>query len=632
MFEKIFKKEWKDKRDLLVFALAGILLYALAFLLLPEKKDLLDILTGAMTVIFLPFVGLLFGAGGFAAEFKDDAWAYLFSRPVKRSTIWLAKYAALLTMLAAVLLLFAVTVRVVPGLSAVVSELSFGGLGIGASDGISWMSLGFLLSWVLLTIGFSLSFLTEKHYAVVFSSLLIWAALEFGLFRFWMPLLASHVGYPMSADALAPFTVLVPIGLALASFLAFAHADFTQPARKVRDLAKFAAPLLIAALILGTIWTTAGASRESGRRIFALEVQDGSVYFQSAGKIFRFDAEDGRLRTIARARTFWEISVGGAKLAFNKYAFKSRGSASVDLWMMNTDGSGAAPLGVTSRKDSPFFGLHPLSFQVSPDEGSVVFAAKDTRKRPARWLLGSVRADGTGLEAFPLDIDEAYWARFVGWSPDGRDPLIYVVPSGRVADRETATTRLFRLDLETGSSELLAENIHYPAGDRRASQRFFAFASRSEGDRSVALFLLDIESGEKREVVRDSSIDWYRWSADGDRLAFLAGKRRLGVYSPAEGKVTVLREFESLDPGRLGPALAWVRGDAGLVLKESRNGRGYLVVLDGDLSEKRTLPLPFAVDEAGGLIGVGSSVLVLNGEEYQLWLADLDTGAWRKIY
>jgi ABC-type transport system involved in multi-copper enzyme maturation permease subunit len=86
MFEKIFRREWKDKLDLLIFACAGILLHILAFLLLPGKKDLLDILTGAMTVIFLPFIGLLLGAGGFAAEFKDDAWAYLFSRPVRRST------------------------------------------------------------------------------------------------------------------------------------------------------------------------------------------------------------------------------------------------------------------------------------------------------------------------------------------------------------------------------------------------------------------------------------------------------------------------------------------------------------------------------------------------------------------
>lgn len=161
MFEKIFRKEWKDKLDLLIFALAGILLYVAAFLLFPERKELVDILTGAMTVIFLPFVGLLLGAGGFSSEFKDDAWAYLFSRPVKRSTVWLAKYCALLTILAAVLLVFAAAVRLVPEMNAAVADLSLKDLG----GGTSLMSLGFLLSWVLLTISFSLSFLTDKQAA-----------------------------------------------------------------------------------------------------------------------------------------------------------------------------------------------------------------------------------------------------------------------------------------------------------------------------------------------------------------------------------------------------------------------------------------------------------------------------------
>jgi ABC-type transport system involved in multi-copper enzyme maturation permease subunit len=631
MFEKIFRREWKDKLDLLIFACAGILLHILAFLLLPGKKDLLDILTGAMTVIFLPFIGLLLGAGGFAAEFKDDAWAYLFSRPVRRSTVWLAKYAALLTILAAVLLVFSAAVRVVPGLSGTVADLGIEDLG----GGLSLMSLGFLLSWVLLTIGFSLSFLTERQYAVVFSGLLIWAAFEFGLFRFWMPLLASHVGYPMSPDVLFSFTILIPAALALASLWAFVRTDFSQPARKARDFAKFAAPLLIAALILGTIWTTAGVSRERGRRIFVLEVHDASVYFESAGKIFRFDAEDGRLRTIARARTFGGISVGGGKLAFNKQVVRSGRSVSVDLWMMNTDGSGAAPLAVTSREDSPFRGAYPRLASLSPDGGRVAFAAKDPQKRPARWLLGSVRVDGTGLEAFPLDIDEASWAwiRIVGWSPDGRGLLVYLFPDGRAVRETAAVPRLVRFDLETGSSELLAENTYFihPIFNLSASQQFIAFVSRSEADRRL-LVLMDITSRERQEVVRADSIEWYRWTDDGSRLAFLAGKRRLGVYSPAEKRVIMSREFENFDPGRLGPALTWVRGGAGLALKEIRDGAGYLVELGGDLSEKRAVPFPFDVNEAEYLVGIGASVLVLNSDKDQLWLADLDTGAWRKVY
>jgi ABC-type transport system involved in multi-copper enzyme maturation permease subunit len=631
MVRKMFWREWKEKLDLLIFALAGIALYLVAFAYFSQKKDLLDILTGAVTLIFLPFIGLLLGSSGFAAEFKGDAWAYLFSRPVKKSTIWLTKYFALLTVLAAVLIFFAIAARIMPGLGATIAEFDLRNLDIGLNQSVSFMSLGFMLAWILLTISFSLSSLSEKQYAVIFLTCLIWAALEFGLFQFLLFVLTPMIGYRARFIGLVSFPLLIPLSFALASFLSFGRTDFSQPRRKIRNFVKLELPFLAAALVLGSFWTAASAVRERAPRISNLQVQGAKVYFATPKKIFSFDPERNRLQALVRVRQPWmNMSIGGHKLAFVKYSLDFKYRESNELWVMNTDGTGVESLRVTSREGSPFSDasfLFPV--EVSPDGGRVAFATKDNDKRPVQWLLGCVNTDGTGLKSYSLDMPDVYWVRFVGWTPDLQDLLILVSPDVRAPDRGS---RLVRFNLNTGATEIVAEHIMRPTGGQLSRDRLIAFISRDDIEAKQVLTLLDIENREKREIYRASSIDGSKWSEDGSRLAFLAEKHTLGIYSLAEKKITAVREFSGVDFNFPGLSIDWILGGDGLALGEFREEKGYLDVLNPDLSLKKTIPFPFTADQESMLLGIDESVIVRQGGKAQLWLVDLNTERWRKIY
>jgi hypothetical protein len=631
MVRKMFWREWKEKRDFFIFALAGIALYLVAFSYFSQKKDLLDILTGAVTLIFLPFIGLLLGSSGFAAEFKGDSWAYLFSRPVKKSTIWLTKYFALMTILAAVLIIFIIATRLVPTLGTTVAELDLKNLGLGMNQRVSFMSLGFLLSWILMTISFSLSFLSEKQYAVIFLTCLIWAALEFGLFQFILFVLVPITGYfPLRLIGPFSFALLIPLSFALASLLSFARTDFSQPRKKVRDFAKLELPFLAAALLLCSVLTAAGALRERGRRISDLEIQDAAIYFATQKKILCFDMESNRLQALAQIRLpSTDISIGGQKLAFTRYTMRSKYHLSEDLWVMNIDGTDVASLRVTSREGSPFYDTHLYPFMVSPDGRRVAFAAKDYKKRRAEWLIGFVNTDGTELKSYSLDIPDIYWIQFAGWTPEARDLLIFTTPSIRASNKGT---KLLRVNFETGATEVLAEHILRPTGGQLSRNRLIAFISRDEIEAKQVLTLLDIESLDRWDIHRASSIDGSKWAEDGSRLAFLADKHTLGIYSLATKKVIALREFKGLDFGLPGLTMDWVLDGDGLAIREFREGEGRLALLNPDLSEKKTIPIPFTANQVSRLGGVDESVIIFDWGTAQLWLLDLNTEKWRKIY
>ena len=81
MFGKVFLKEWRE--NILVFGLAIFMIIALVVLSLSEMRELTLNFSAMFLLLFLPFAALLIGSGGFFSEFKDNAWVYLFSRPMR---------------------------------------------------------------------------------------------------------------------------------------------------------------------------------------------------------------------------------------------------------------------------------------------------------------------------------------------------------------------------------------------------------------------------------------------------------------------------------------------------------------------------------------------------------------------
>jgi ABC-type transport system involved in multi-copper enzyme maturation permease subunit len=152
MLRRMIVKEWKEKTNLMVFGLAVFVLFSVAFSVYAKDPETLDLLVSTLLLVFPVAFALLLGASGFASEFQDGAWAYLFSRPVKRWRIWLAKYASLLTVLYGVILLLDLLIRFHPVLRTAYMTFSFSVIGE-----LSHSQFLYLLPLLFITTAFSLS-------------------------------------------------------------------------------------------------------------------------------------------------------------------------------------------------------------------------------------------------------------------------------------------------------------------------------------------------------------------------------------------------------------------------------------------------------------------------------------------
>ena len=120
MFVKIFLKEWRE--NILVFSLSIVLLLALAVLNFSGDDELTMYFSGMFLWIFLPFAALLIGSSGYYSEFKDNAWIYMFSRPVRKWQIWLTKFISLLSIFLLVFLVFYLFIQYLPGLKEILDD------------------------------------------------------------------------------------------------------------------------------------------------------------------------------------------------------------------------------------------------------------------------------------------------------------------------------------------------------------------------------------------------------------------------------------------------------------------------------------------------------------------------------
>jgi len=227
MLKKMMIKEWRERSGVILFALAALVLFALAFTVYSRDKYALDVLAGTLILIFLPVFSLLLGASGFSSEFRDGAWAYLFSRPAKKWRLGLAKYLSLLAILLVVLFLFALLAKVHPALKPVPSAFNFPLLDERMPFGV----LAFVFPLLLFTTAFSLSVLSEHPLIVAFLTLLVWTVL---------PITATLAGFRSSpilewgmySSTFWLMFPLVPLSLFLAFLVTLNRSDFSQPRRR----------------------------------------------------------------------------------------------------------------------------------------------------------------------------------------------------------------------------------------------------------------------------------------------------------------------------------------------------------------------------------------------------------------
>ena len=636
MLKKMMIKEWRERSGVILFAMAALVLFALAFTVYSRDKYALDVLAGTLILIFLPVFSLLLGASGFSSEFRDGAWAYLFSRPAKKWRLGLAKYLSLLTMLLVVLFLFALLAKVHPALKPVPSAFNFPLL-----DGrMPFEVLALVFPLLLFTTAFSLSVLSEHPLIVAFLTLLVWTVL---------PITATLAGFRSSpilewgmySSTFWLMFPLVPLSLFLAFLVTLNRSDFSQPRRRAWTFTKTAAIFSLTSISLVALLALGTGAFHREPYIYGLEVRNNDFYFATDRGFFKYESAERKVERLARHPRMWMLSMGGGKVAFVSFQLWGK-SSDAELRIMNSDGTEEWSLVGTGDEKSPLYGSFPYPVRVSPRGDRVAFIAREVPKATAEELW-VIRSDGTGLKGYDLGKLKPEQYMIVGFGNSGRSLFVLQDTRGqerkrKPSDRDRgAGARLLRVNLESGLVEAVASEIHKPYAASMPQEGpasgpgLIAYIHDDETTDREVVSVLDTETLMKQTVKAEDSVTAFRWNESGDKLAFLTQTSKLGIYSVAEDWIVQMRELTGYDLRWPTQALKWTT-DGRIVLRRLNGEVSSVCLLNPDLIEQKAIPFPFVSDSASPFWSAGSTVIVEDTERHHLWALNLTTDKWLRIY
>ena len=654
MFTAIFRKEWKEKALLFFFELGILVILLAAEVVFLPKKDLQEWLAYAVLLIFFPFGALILGVAGFEAEYRQGAWAYLFSRPVRKGEIWLAKFSALLTMLGTLWLVFAAVWLAVPGIRELV-----GGprvlLGVSIDAGFPFWSLW--QSAFLLTVAYSLSLLHERQFNVLFMALIVGVGLTAAA---WVLLVTRAYGYlawlPPS-KILATFVVgqaLVALAFAAASILTLARSDFSQPRKQMTSFARRVAPFLILAVAGTAAW--AMWSPVGGRRwAYFQGTSGGELYYAAHNGIFKYSQARDRIQWLWKAKRMESFfgptaSVSGGMIVYTRFIIKGRNDAAEELWAVNADGSGRRPIlrpGPGQNDWPPEDRISGLL--VSPDGTKVAILDSSAygRHRPRThspvWIAhadGSSLENVTGDSALFGDPSEQYYLRLVAWVQDGRALLL-----SRSSRGVPPAESFWRYDLDRRSVELALDDAARASWPLNVSPRgdLLPIKYRKSPEAPWGLALLDLKTLTPVDIPNypgTAEGSWLEtaWDPAGDRLAWVDRRKRpdgqfdytLTVFSVADGKAVAESSFTKPGTGWQITSPAWTSDGTELLVLDGDSRS--LRILGPDLRETAQIALPPSILTPVSLNVAGRHAVLTDFEEKTLWRLDLEKKLWKRIY
>jgi ABC-type transport system involved in multi-copper enzyme maturation permease subunit len=655
MFMTLYLKEWKEKAGILLFGIGLLALFFGVEIGLAKNAEVREPVMGVVLVFFFPVMALLLGAGGFEPESHNDAWAYLFSRPVGKGTIWAAKYVSLLSQLAGLCLLFLAGMISVPGLKALAVGFR---LPVVFGTELNFLPWSLLVSLFFFSIAFSLSPFSKR-----------WINLFFG--AFFIGLVLAFIAYEASTlvTVLLPdqwldqekwlhafrWSLILMSGASmLASLLTFTREDFSQPRKKIGRFAGYAAPFAAVALLVAAAWT-ALLPRAGDRFIDMIGRSAGAAYFQTEKGIFAYDWKSRDVRRLAKGRVsfFGTTPIRDGKIVFTAVDISLERYKPKVLWSMNTDGSHKVRLvGGGFAPGDPRSCLNPYMFILSPDGKQVVFFDEGgiyggPSKGSPLWVIN---VDGSGLRNLPVPREMAneerhqYWLSFVVWP--AADPYRFLInqrgygPEGR--------SRVWLYDLRDSSFRVLLDEFRwYWASSVPSAEDRFIVATKSSPDAPWRTKIFDFGPGaEKISEPSEIEIPGWRfvfmnraaWSHDGDRLAFIAcrgttpgtGNFAFVVISVKERSILAQKELAASEKLAQSYSLDWLNGDTGIVLCDPLERA--LRILRPDLSEEKQIKFPTSAGSLYGPWVLGDEVLILDFDKNRLWHLNLKTERWKRIY
>jgi len=650
MFTALYLKEWREKAIVFFFELGILGLLLAAPFALRGKTDLQEWLVYAILLLYFPFAALILGASGFEAEYRAGAWTYLFSRPIGRPAIWIAKFSALVSMLAALWLVFFIAWAALPSVRGLARLPSFILLGY-FGNGFPWWSLG--LSLFLLTVAFSLSLLHGRQFNILFVALI--AGLLFPVAT-WALIISKTGGFmawvapDRAFRTLLISLILTALAFVGASLLTLIRSDFSQSRKQ---LGKFAL-WLGAFLVLGMAGTAGSAlfiPVPGERSLDFMHSSDGKAIYATERGMFSYESASSRVRWLTRRRQlyYWISSISAGRLAYAALDIEGPRDATQEIWVTNTDGTGRKRLigrdtvGAWPPDDS----VEDLT--ISPDGRTIAILIRDESEwrkssSPTAATLWTVNSEGSGLEPRSLETilsdgsTERLWFSFVTWAREGNVLIIL-----KRCSVEPVRWSLWAYDLDRKTASKVRDSAVPASPWRRGNSTprdILAIRNRYSDEGPKTLALLNLVTGEETEIAgsEESYPFSAQWDPTGEKLLFFdkrpdpEGRASyvLTVYSLTAGKAVAERTITDLDGIVYHYWTAWMP-DGRSVLTLDAKGR-CLRILGPDLRDIGRIDLPARIKEPSDLVVVGDTVLLQDRGSHSLWRLDLGKTRWKRLH
>ena len=653
MFIALFLKEWKEKAGIFMFGV-GLLAFSMAvYLGLPKDQNARELVMGGLVILFFPFMALLIGSGAFEPESRNGAWAYLFSRPVRKGSIWAVKYFSLLSVLAGLWLVFLAMMLLFPGLRALAEGFK---IPIAFQAEVMLLPWSLFISLVLFTVAFSISPFSGKWLNVLFVALFLGLAMAVAAYQTAMAVTSLLLDAWLDGEKwLHMFRWdfgLMAAALAAASILTLTHADFSQPRKKILRFAGYAAPFLIAAMVVAAAWT-ALLPRTAERDLGLIGTSRGESLFCTEQGIFRYDPAGGKITrlTKAHAQVFGFPAVQNGNMAYVDIDPRSGKENPFVLWYMNTDGTGKKRLaGGGIPAEDRRSRLATWNFLLSPDGKRIVLLDTERPRASAKdeSPLWSMTTDGTDLKNPPvnpamIDNSSKYpWNLIpVAWKKGSGESVLILQ---RMARNSGLPWRIWLCNFLEGTCRVLFEYTVTgwytpvsPGGNYLAVPHKIVEKDKSR----LAIALIDLNSLEIRDIEVGEGRGLFRltWSPKGDRLAYFlrngtsrgSGRYVVETLSVADGRRLASKELTVVEDTGQQYLMDWLADGVRLVLDDPAGDKA-LKILGSDLSEEKRFALPDSVLPHYNLQAAGDKILIAPSNTHRLWRLDLKTGSWKRIF
>ncbi len=625
MFVKIFLKEWRE--NILIFVLAILMMAAMIALNLSGQQEMTLHFSGMFLLLFLPFAGLLIGSGGFYSEYKDNAWIYLFSRPIRKELIWIFKYVSQLSILVAIFFIFYFVRRFLPGLDRILQDLDFPNVYIRLLP----LSIYVVMPLMAFTTGFSLSLLYDKQFIIFFASILVGIGLLFASQNYieflWIK------GYRVRNHEI--FYLFFALSFILSSVLTFVKADFSQQVKKILKFSKYLVIFLAVSFLLGTVWATNGQIFSSGKGFYSWNSQEyqGNFYFQSfRGGILRYVAAKARIDILdKKARIPYEkFSVRAGQIAFIQTVIEGKRWYN-DLWIMDSDGTDKKPLIESHKKDSPFHDMHIGSCLLSPDGRKVAFVSNHWEKQEGRriWVhtLWWMNTDGAQTRSHRFDVFPLKNLELMAWPPETNNIIMLIEEKPPL---QSKPAQIIEFDLSEESQQVLIEDFKAPRRWSVSPDQDYMVLRTSQHDEINEIYVvLNLQTHEMNEIFSAEHLKVWglKWSPDGRQLAYSRAKE-LYVYKLDEKEIKKIsqRNYEY----EIG--FDWTSDGKKFILNAPIDGENHLVVMDESFEEIKKIKIPVPFKGALLVWGLEDQALLKGTGKGSLWRIDLETEDWKKVY